>query len=111
MVERITVAAEAPLTDDDGPSLTISEFCRLEALSSATYHKIQRAGTGPKTIAIPNTRVVRISAQARREWRERMAELSATEAAKLEARRRQEQASRAGKLAVASPAHVSKRKT
>jgi hypothetical protein len=109
MVERITVAADAPLTDD--ADLTISEFCRLAHISTPTYFSLQRKGLGPETITIPGTRIVRISPQARREWRERMRELSATETAKLEARRRREQASRAGKLAVASPLHVSKRRS
>jgi hypothetical protein len=115
-MERIrtgTVATEAqaptPTLTDDAPSMTISEFCIAERLSQPSYHKMQRLGLGPATISIPGTRIIRITSAARRSWQERMAELSQQEAAKLEARRRQEQAAMAGKLGAASPLHFSKR--
>jgi hypothetical protein len=100
----------APTTPtDDGPSYTIAEFCTAERISQPTYHSLKRKGLAPETINLPGTRVIRITARARREWQEKMAALSRSEAAKLEARRRQEQASMAGKLGVASSLHFSKR--
>jgi hypothetical protein len=111
MVAR--VGASAPVSPaaptEDGPSHTISEFCRLEALSTPSYHKLQKAGLGPETYTPPGTRIIRITAKARSAWQQRMAALSASNAAKLEAQRRQEQASRAGKLAARSALHVSGR--
>ena len=104
-----TSAGEAPAPiDDAGPSYTISEFCIAERISQPTYHSLRRQGLGPATISL-TSRIIRITSAARREWQARMAALSQQEAAKLEERRRREQASYAGKLGAASSLHVSKR--
>jgi hypothetical protein len=96
-------------TDNDR-SLTIDGFCQLESISRASFFSLQRRGLAPETYCVPQTRIVRISAKARHEWRERMAELSKQEAGRLEEQRRRDQAIRAGKLAVESDRHVSKRR-
>src|SRR5437868_1215196 len=105
--ETAVTPATSPV-EEEGPSSTIVEFCRLEALSLASYHKLRRAGLGPE-VSVPSGPIVRITAKSRREWHARMAELSRQEAAKLEQRRRVEQARRAGKVAAASPDHVSRK--
>jgi hypothetical protein len=95
---------------DDGPSLTIDAFCDGESISRAFYFELQRRNLGPKTYCPPGTRAVRITSKARRDWRDLMEELSRQEAGQLEHVRRQDQAVRAGKAAVQSEQHVSKRK-
>ena len=53
--------------------------------------------------------MIRIMLEARAEWRERMAELARSEAALIQAERRRELASIAGRAAAASSLHISKR--
>jgi len=99
------LAAPTPL-DDDSASMTIAEFCTAERLSTATYHKLRRMGLGPVTITIPNTRLIRITAAARRMWQARMVALSQQQDAKLAEQRRVDAARYAGRLAARSPLHV-----
>jgi hypothetical protein len=89
-------------------SQTIAEFCAHEHISKATFYKLKAAGLGPDEFRLPNSTVVRITAGARETWRQRMAELAQGEAARLEAERRSAQAAAAGRLAAASPRHISK---
>jgi hypothetical protein len=98
------------VTEPEGESLTVAEFCKLEHISLATYYKMKRAGFAPAEIRIPNTNVVRITQTARAAWHQRMQELQHSRAAKVEAKRRQKQTSAAGKLAAMSPRHVQRRK-
>jgi hypothetical protein len=90
--------------------LTIEEFCSAEKFGKATYYKIRRLGFGPDETRIPGTSIVRITQQARRAWHAKLAALRASEAAETEARRRSVQAMQAGRIAAASPLHVSRRK-
>jgi hypothetical protein len=91
-------------------SLSIRDFCALEDMSQCTYHKLKRLGLGPQELRFPGMSFVRVTAAARREWHARMDELRKEQAAKQELERRSAMASRAGKLAAASPLHVSKRR-
>jgi hypothetical protein len=91
-------------------SLTIRDFCAAESISKAFYHQLQRKGLGPATYCPVGTKAVRITAQARRDWHERMAELSKQEVAQRERERRQEIAKAAGKKAVKSPKHIASRR-
>jgi hypothetical protein len=93
--------------NQEQPSETIKEFCRIENFSVATFHKLQRLGRGPIVLRVGG--LVRVT-ETHGEWRNRMAALAQEEAAKLEQQRRIEQASRAGKLAVQSLAHPCRRK-
>jgi hypothetical protein len=52
---------------DDGQSLTIEQFCSDEQLSVPFYFKLRRQGKGPREIRLG--RAVRITRQARRDWR------------------------------------------
>jgi len=54
-------------SDDDGQSLTIEQFCEGEQLSVPYYFKMRRQGKGPREIRLG--RAVRITRQARRDWR------------------------------------------
>src|SRR5262245_57820171 len=90
---------------------TIEEFCSAERISKSTYFKLRRMGLGPDELRFANTRIIRITPEAHVQWRARMQAWSASQAAALEARRRREQARAAGKLAAASFAHVSQRKS
>lgn len=55
-------------TNDDGPSLTVHEFCKLERISRPHYSKLKRHGRGPTETHLLG-RVV-ILPKHRREWRE-----------------------------------------
>jgi hypothetical protein len=92
----------------DEPSMTIDEFCFSERWSRATFFKMQRLGVAPPTYRLPGTNIVRISARARREWREHMEKFAQEEAAQQERERRADHARRAGQAAARSEHHVSK---
>lgn len=93
--------------EDDGPSVSIDGFCELEDFSLATYHKLKKLGLAPREMCIPGlSRTVRITAKARREWHEKMAQLQEDQAEVL----KQESAHRRAIATVAarSPNHISK---
>lgn len=91
------------------PAETIDDFRRVEALSKASFYKLERLGLSPRTYRVPGTKIVRI-VETHNSWRERIAALSALKAAELETARRRELAKVAGKRAAASPDHVSRRR-
>ena len=76
-------------------------------MSATKYHDLKNKGLGPEELNVDG--MIRITPEARAEWRERMAELARSEAAQLEAERRRELAVIAGRAAAASPLHISKR--
>ena len=96
--------------EDVERSLTKAEFCEVENISHASYHKMKKAGYGPSEVRIPGMALARITPQARREWHERIKQLQDDKDLQLEAERRSIQTSEAGKRAAASPRHISKRK-
>src|SRR5262245_27826989 len=100
---------DADWSDDGEPSKSISEWCTAEGISTATYHKLSRLGGRPRDLRVPGTRVVRV-VESRRSWHARMQKRAQERTAQLEQERRREQASRAGKLAAASPAHICRRR-
>jgi hypothetical protein len=95
------------------PSFTIPEFCELEHISQATYHKMRKGGYGPRETRIPFTTLVRITPAARAEWHERMDQMERSPTPKAKKFRDSiaARAKKAGKAAVASPKHPSRRKT
>ena len=92
---------------DPRRSLSQKQFCWVENISLAKYFELKKKGLGPRVEDIDG--VKRITPQAREEWHERMAELAKGEAAQLEAERRRVQAAEAGRIAAASPRHISRR--
>ena len=90
-------------------ALTIEEFCHVEHISKGTYYKLKRKGLGPEETCILN--LIRISPEARADWHAKLAERRQSAAAALESERKRVQTAQAGKLAAASPLHVSKRAT
>lgn len=80
------------------PAETIDDFRRVEALSKASFYKLEKLGLAPRTYRVPNTKIVRI-VKSHASWRERIAALSASKAAELETARRRELARVAGKRA------------
>jgi hypothetical protein len=103
--------AEPEHVDDAEPSSSIDGFCKLEDISPASYYKLRDKGLGPEEMRIPGTALIRITARARRQWQQRMAELASEHAAEMaeQAQARSARASHAGKLGAQSPLHVSKR--
>jgi hypothetical protein len=92
---------------DTNRSLTRSGFCYVENISPTKYHGLKNKGLGPEEMNVDG--MIRITPEARAKWHERMAELAKSKAGQLEAERRRAQAAQAGKIAAASPLHVSKR--
>jgi hypothetical protein len=106
------VLAAAPITlSSEERSLTIEQFCFLESIGKNTFYKMKKRGTAPEIYYVPvgTARLPRISAQAHRDWRAKLKALRLSEADELLAQRKQAQTSAAGKLAAASPLHVSNR--
>jgi hypothetical protein len=108
--------ADVPATE---PPLSIDGFCKSEGMSRAFFYALKRKGMAPELteIIVPGEpginrgrglRLVRISTQSRRAWRERIAQARASEATELEIARAREQRVAAAKLAAISPNHVSK---
>ena len=60
--------------NDDGPSMTVTEFCRLEKISRPFYQKLRAAGRGPHETHLLGKVV--IQPKHRREWREAQNNLS-----------------------------------
>jgi hypothetical protein len=81
-------------------TMTVDQFCEFENISRASFFKMLRNGTGPSVLRVPNTRILRVTAQARREWERRAQEKSNSEAGN---ERRIEVARRAGKVGGARP--------
>jgi hypothetical protein len=92
-------------------ALTTAEFCAAERVSVSTYYKLRRLGVGPCEERVPGTAIIRITPEARRAWHAQLAEMRQSGEAELEERRRRAHAAHAGKMAAASPLHVSKRGT
>ena len=101
------------------PPMSIAGFCKSEGMSRAFFYALKRKGMAPQLteIIVPGEpginrgrglKLVRISAESRRAWRERIAQARASEAAELEIARAREQRLAAAKLAAASPSHISK---
>lgn len=82
--------------NQDQASKTIQQFCELEGLSPSSYYKMRRDGYGPDEIRVPGTEIIRITPEAHRAWRERMAKLSQSQASDLERKRRASQRRAAG---------------
>ena len=108
-MSNISVLSDLPATLAAQPldqAQTIIEFCTSERISKSLYFKLKRAGRGPREMR-PGGNVVRISPQARRDWRAEMEAEAQTKDAVLERQRRVEQRRAAGKAAAESPTHVS----
>jgi hypothetical protein len=92
-------------------AFTIRQFCLIEKISPATYAKLKRRGLGPREdeIIAPGVRIVRISPEARDEWKKRMTALRESKTAQVERERAHQQRIEAGRRSAASDKHVSKR--
>jgi hypothetical protein len=52
---------------EEAGSFSLSEFCRRHRFSEAQYHKLKRAGRGPRTM-VTGDAGVRISREAEADW-------------------------------------------
>jgi hypothetical protein len=112
---RLRAAVEATVAVDDNEerALSIAQFCYAENISKATFYKLKRQGLAPELTYVPvqGMTLIRISPAARRKWHAKLKALQFSRAGALEAARRSAQCTEAGRIAAASPAHVSRRKT
>jgi len=82
---------------------SVQEFCLRNHISRPTYHRLRAEGRGPVEMRI-GLNVIRITADAEREWQRRMEQ----DDREFEARAT-ERAVKAGDAAVKSDLHVSKK--
>jgi hypothetical protein len=94
-------------SDNGEPSRSIREWCELEGIATCTFHQLRRKGQGPVVMRLG--RLVRV-VEGRKSYHERMLKIAEGEAERREQDRRREQASRAGKAAIASDRHPINRK-
>src|SRR5262245_54668328 len=80
---------------------TIPEFCFRNNISRPTYHRLRAEGRGPVEMRV-GLNLIRITAQAEREWQHRLQRPSAD----LE-RRARARAVKAGDAAIRSDKHIS----
>jgi predicted DNA-binding transcriptional regulator AlpA len=64
----------------DKAAFKIREFCQAHGLSESIYYEMKREGLGPREMRIGSSGV-RISQEAAAEWRRKMEERAAAEAA------------------------------
>jgi len=91
-------------------AFSIAEFCLRNGIALSTYFKLKRESRGPREMRVFSA--VRISLEAERDWRAAREQPSGEEARQIARadRARHARATRAGKLAAASPEHISKRR-
>ena len=83
---------------------SVQEFCLRNHISRPTYHRLRAEGRGPVEMRI-GLNVIRITANAEREWQHRMEQDDREFETKAT-----ERAVKAGDAAVKSDKHVSKRR-
>jgi hypothetical protein len=92
---------------DPNRSWTPQEWRYYEHVSKTKHYELKKHDLAPEELDVDGMR--RITPEARKAWREKMAELARSEAAQLEAERRRVQAAEAGRIAAQSLLHVSQR--
>jgi hypothetical protein len=95
-----------PIREIDRQAFTISEFCGRNHVSVSTYHKLKNKGHGPREMLLGGA--IRITAQAERDWQQAR-EMPPDSETRLIVRERKAKARKAARVALASPAHNSKR--
>jgi hypothetical protein len=90
-------------------AFSIPEFCVRNRISLSTFHKLKGQGRGPRLMCLG--RALRISIEAERDWRGAREKPEGAEAERIarEAKARSTAGRRAGRLAVLSARHISKR--
>jgi hypothetical protein len=83
-------------------SYTVQEFCARHNISRPTYHRLRRLGLGPKEMR-PAMNLIRITADADREWQRQMQKSRPDLEVKTA-----ERAVKAGNAAAKSSKHISK---
>jgi hypothetical protein len=89
--------------------MTLRQFCAVENVSIATLNKWRRAGIGPRVSNVPGMTLQRITPADYKTWKKQQAARERDQTDRIEAERaaRVERNTRAAKLAVQSPRHVS----
>ena len=99
-----TTRSEAGASALERVAYTIPEFCFRNSISRPTYHRLRSEGRGPVEMRI-GLNVIRITAEAERDWQRAMQEPRED----LETRA-VERAVKAGDAAVKSAKHISKKR-
>ena len=64
-------ACRRVVLEDDYDAYSIRQFCARHNLSEELFYKLQRLGTGPRTLNVGRRKL--ITREAAREWREALA--------------------------------------
>ena len=107
-IEKASVMNDqASIIIEESASFTREEFCKRNKISFSTFNKLQHQGRAPAMMRI-GPLLIRITAEAEREWQKAMMRPTCEEAA-LQDRMKQAsnvRAKKAGRLSVLSPAHI-----
>jgi hypothetical protein len=90
-------------------TLSIATFCARNGIGLTLYHRLKNEGRGPREMRLGRT--IRITLEAERDW-QREREWPSDAEARLIAREHKARVGlsrRAGKIAAASPKHISRR--
>jgi hypothetical protein len=90
-------------------NLTVPEFCEMENISHGYFYKLKTKGLAPRMMTGLDS-IVRISREARAEWRARMEQGSGSSQPSSAEKMRLRKARKAIKASLASGHHVSTRK-
>jgi hypothetical protein len=100
------MSQKKPRFIDEKCALSITDFCYLEGISTYTYYeRLRPRGLTPKETRFPGLQLVKISPQARADWHKQLDQVDIQEEIAREFERRSDLASKAGKIAAASPLH------
>ena len=100
-----TLQQSTPSSALERAAYTLAEFCYRNQISRPAYHRLRAEGRGPAEMRI-GLNMIRITAEAEREWQQLMQEPNE----ELE-QQAVERAVKAGEAAVKSDKHISKKRT
>jgi hypothetical protein len=102
-LEGAALSDQTVSTDHD---YSIAEFCEASRISLSTFHALKRQGLGPREMEIGGS--IRISHEARLDWKREMEARAASKEGRRRAAARKKKTVDAANLSVQSPKHVSK---
>ena len=101
-VQKRTHAVRTEFGPDD--SYTVTRFCEAEDISPPKYYELKKRGLGP--VEYRDGKMIRITAQARRDWQQMMQRRAVT----ADTSTNIIHAAKAAAASVASPNHVARRR-
>jgi len=97
-----------PAQVDTNPNLLLPELCAVDRISLTTYFKMKKLGIGPRETHFLDA--IRVTPEDRRAWHRKLQKQHEKKSSQLAQERRNAMRRIAGRMAAASPRHVSKRR-